>query len=104
MLADVTKGHCHTRPEHVLLCGGCRKHLGAALSGYDLYRPEGGCHERIQDSGANFVVPATALAQTEWKEFTSSEGNFRVLLPDDPQQQTDAERSSHDVFSEFCVT
>jgi hypothetical protein len=38
---------------------------------------------------------ATALAQTEWKEFTSSEGNFRVLFPDDPQQQTDAERNLH---------
>ena len=38
---------------------------------------------------------ATALAQTEWKEFTSSEGNFRVLFPDNPQQQTDAERNLH---------
>jgi len=38
---------------------------------------------------------ATVLAQTEWKEFTSSDGNFRVLFPDNPQQQTDAERNLH---------
>jgi len=31
---------------------------------------------------------ATAFAQTGWKEFTSTEGNFRVLFPEDPQQQT----------------
>src|SRR3989442_7607699 len=39
---------------------------------------------------------ATAFAQTEWKEFTFSEGNFRVLFPDNPQQQTGTERNLHE--------
>ena len=43
---------------------------------------------------------ATALAQTEWKEFTFREGNFRVLFPDNPQQQTGTDRNLH----EFRVT
>ena len=30
---------------------------------------------------------ATMFAETEWKEFTSSEGNFRVVFPETPQQQ-----------------
>jgi|SRR5947199_4608861 len=38
---------------------------------------------------------ATTFAQTEWKEFTSSDGNFRVLFPDNPQQQTGTERNLH---------
>src|SRR6266436_9724739 len=38
---------------------------------------------------------ATMCAQTEWKEFTSSEGNFRVVLPETPQQQKDARRNLH---------
>ena len=38
---------------------------------------------------------ATAFAQTGWKEFTSTEGNFRVLFPEDPQQQTLSERNLH---------
>jgi hypothetical protein len=42
----------------------------------------------------------TAFAQTEWKEFTFPEGNFRVLLPENPQQQMDTERSRH----QFSVT
>ena len=29
---------------------------------------------------------STMFAETEWKEFTSSEGNFRVVLPGTPQQ------------------
>src|SRR5437588_12570395 len=40
---------------------------------------------------------ATAFAQTGWKEFTSTEGNFRVLFPEDPQQQTLSERNLHEV-------
>jgi len=43
---------------------------------------------------------ATTFAQTEWKEFTSSDGNFRVLFPDNPQQQTGTERNLH----EFSAT
>jgi len=43
---------------------------------------------------------ATAFAQSEWKEFTFPEGNFRVLFPEDPQQQMDAGRSRH----QFSVT
>ena len=39
---------------------------------------------------------ATRLAQAEWKEFTSAEGNFRVLFPNDPQQQTGTERNLHE--------
>jgi hypothetical protein len=27
---------------------------------------------------------ATMFAETEWKEFTSSEGNFRVVFPETP--------------------
>ena len=38
---------------------------------------------------------ATTFAQTEWKEFSFRDGNFRVLFPDNPQQQTDAERNLH---------
>jgi hypothetical protein len=37
---------------------------------------------------------ATAFAQTAWKEFTSTEGNFRVLFPENPQQQTLSERNA----------
>jgi hypothetical protein len=43
---------------------------------------------------------ATTFAQTEWKEFTSADGNFRVLFPDNPQQQTGTERNLH----EFSAT
>lgn len=38
---------------------------------------------------------ATAFGQTAWKEFTFSEGNFRVLFPETPQQQTGADRNVH---------
>ena len=38
---------------------------------------------------------ATTFAQTEWKEFTSPEGNFRVVFPETPQQQMGAERNLH---------
>src|SRR5213080_170686 len=41
------------------------------------------------------LLLATAFAQTEWKEFTSTEGNFRVLFPENPQQQTLTERNLH---------
>ncbi len=41
------------------------------------------------------LLLATMLAETEWKEFTSSEGNFRVVFPESPQQQTDTERNIH---------
>ncbi len=30
---------------------------------------------------------ATTFAQTEWKEFTSSDGNFRVLFPTIPNNK-----------------
>jgi len=40
---------------------------------------------------------AMALAQTEWQEFTSRDGNFRVLFPDHPQEQTLTERNLHQV-------
>ena len=36
---------------------------------------------------------ATMFAETEWKEFTSSEGNFRVVFPETPQQQKGTERN-----------
>ncbi len=38
---------------------------------------------------------ATMFAETEWKEFTSSEGNFRVVFPETPQQQKGTERNLH---------
>jgi hypothetical protein len=38
---------------------------------------------------------ATAFAQTEWIEFNSTDGNFRVLFPENPQQQTLTERNLH---------
>ena len=38
---------------------------------------------------------ATMFAETEWKEFTSSEGNFRVVFPETPQQQKVTERNLH---------
>jgi hypothetical protein len=37
----------------------------------------------------------TTLAQTEWKEFAFPDGNFSVLFPSRPQQQTVAERRLH---------
>ena len=41
------------------------------------------------------MLLATAFAQTEWQEFTSRDGNFRVLFPDHPQEQTLTERNPH---------
>jgi hypothetical protein len=41
------------------------------------------------------LLLATAFAQTEWKEFTFPEGNFRILVPETPEQQTVAERNLH---------
>ena len=38
---------------------------------------------------------ASTFAQTEWKEFTSPEGNFRVVFPETPQQQADTGRNLH---------
>jgi hypothetical protein len=38
---------------------------------------------------------ASAFAQTAWKEFTSQEGNFRVVFPETLQQQTDTGRNLH---------
>jgi hypothetical protein len=38
---------------------------------------------------------ATMFAETEWKEFTSSEGNFRVVFPEAPQRQPGTERNLH---------
>src|SRR5216684_3718020 len=38
---------------------------------------------------------ATTFAQTEWKEFTFPDGNFRVVFPGTPQQQMGAERNLH---------
>jgi hypothetical protein len=35
------------------------------------------------------------FAETEWKEFTSSEWNFRVVFPETPQQQKGTERNLH---------
>lgn len=46
------------------------------------------------------VCLATAFAQADWKEFTSPDGNFRVLFPNTPQQQTHVERNLH----QFSVT
>ena len=42
---------------------------------------------------ALFLTPA--FAQTEWKEFTYVEGNFRILVPETPQKQIVAERNLH---------
>jgi hypothetical protein len=38
---------------------------------------------------------ATMFAETEWREFTSSEGNFRVVFPEAPQKQKGTERNRH---------
>src|SRR3989441_847386 len=38
---------------------------------------------------------AATFAQTEWKEFTSPEGNFRALFPEAPAQQKGAQRNLH---------
>ena len=38
---------------------------------------------------------ATMFAETEWKEFTSSAGNFRVVFPETPQHQKVTERNLH---------
>src|SRR5437667_782650 len=38
---------------------------------------------------------ATMFAETEWKEFTSSEGNFRVVFPETPQERKGTERNLH---------
>jgi hypothetical protein len=41
------------------------------------------------------LLLASAFAQTEWKEFTFPEGNFRILVPEIPQQQTLTGRNLH---------
>src|SRR5215470_8406894 len=41
------------------------------------------------------LLLASAFAQTEWQEFASRDGNFRVLFPDYPQEQTLTERNLH---------
>jgi hypothetical protein len=46
------------------------------------------------------LLLAAAFAQTEWKEFTFPEGNFRILVPEIPQQQMLTERNLH----EFSAT
>jgi hypothetical protein len=38
---------------------------------------------------------ATTFAQAGWKEFTSSDGNFRVVFPESPQKQMGTERNLH---------
>ncbi len=43
---------------------------------------------------------ATTFAQTDWKEFNFRDGNFRVMFPDNPQQQTGTELNLH----EFSAT
>jgi len=37
----------------------------------------------------------TTFAQAGWKEFTFPDGNFRVVFPESPQKQMDAERNLH---------
>src|SRR4029077_1670974 len=44
---------------------------------------------------ATMFAQIEMLAQTEWKEFTSSEGNFRVVFPETPKEQKDTERNLH---------
>jgi hypothetical protein len=38
---------------------------------------------------------ATTFAQAEWKEYTSPDGNFRVVFPENPQKQMGTERNLH---------
>src|SRR4029077_15493992 len=44
---------------------------------------------------ATMFAQIEMFAQTEWKEFTSSEGNFRVVFPETPQEQKGTERNLH---------
>src|SRR5712692_7646058 len=41
------------------------------------------------------LVVTTTFAQAGWKEFTFPDGNFRVVFPESPQKQMDAERNLH---------
>jgi len=41
------------------------------------------------------LILATTFAQAEWEEFTSPDGNFRVVFPERPQKQMDTERNLH---------
>jgi hypothetical protein len=39
---------------------------------------------------------ATTFARADWKEFTSPEGNFRMVFPETPQQQRGTQRNLHE--------
>jgi len=64
------------------------------FSAYDFCGPEGGCYERIQVLALATLFLATMFAETEWKEFTSSKGNFRVVFPRLPNKKV-TERNLH---------
>jgi hypothetical protein len=51
------------------------------------------CSSKVLALTALFL--ATMFAETDWKEFTSSERNFRVVFPETPQQQKGAELNLH---------
>src|ERR1700737_1137250 len=46
-------------------------------------------------SASKVLALTTLFFATEWKEFTSSEGNFRVVFPEAPQRQPGTERDLH---------
>jgi len=103
-IADFACAGCQKRPirsgflVRVVLSADGREH---ACSVYALYL----ARRRLLLSASKILALtslflATTFAQTEWKEFISSDGNFRVLFPDNPQQQTGTERNLH----EFSAT
>ena len=44
------------------------------------------------------LVVTTTFAQAGWKEFTFPDGNFRVVFPESPQKQMDAERYDREQY------
>src|SRR5256714_7477437 len=57
--------------------------------------PDGGAMSSFKTLALTALFLATTFAQAEWKEFTSPDGNFRVVFPESPQKQMGTERNLH---------
>src|SRR5204862_1657448 len=66
-----------------------------SFSAYDFVGQKEGAMSASKVLALTTLFLATMFAQTEWKEFTSSEGSFRVVLPETPQAQKSTERNLH---------
>src|ERR1700732_4139845 len=62
---------------------------------YDCVSQKDGAMSASKVLALTTLFLATMFAETEWKEFISSEGNFRVVFPETPQEQKGTERNLH---------